>query len=231
MESFVDVATGILASASQRLEVVAQNISNAATPGYKRSVSFPSVLAAADVETRQTYATDFTQGRQVVSGNPYDLAISSEGFFCVRSPGGPLYTRDGQFQLGGDGRLVTAQGYALQADGGGDIVVKGGTFLVQADGTVTEDGQPTAKIAIVSLPQNQATSRGAGGLFAAPEDQVSVEDAPSVRQGAFETSNVSTGDEMIRLMETLRQAETGQRLVGVYDDLMGRVLNTLGGAA
>jgi flagellar basal-body rod protein FlgG len=231
MGNLVDVAGAILSQAGQRLEISAVNLSNASTPGFRRGVTFAQAMDAAGAPGMMGVWTDFSHGKQITTNNPYDLAISSDGFFCVSAPDGLLYTRAGQLQRDADGRLVTAQGWTLQAEGGGDITVKSSDFQVQADGTVVEGGAPVAKIAVQTLPQGAASISAVGGYFAAPEDQVTPVETPSVRQGAFETSNVSTGDEMVRMMESLRQAETGQRLVGVYDDLMGRVLSILGESA
>ena len=229
MGGLVDIASAILSAAGQRLEVSAQNIANAATPGYRRAVSFSDVIGQDTAAAGPGYWVDFSHGKEVGTGNPYDLAISSDGFFTVRSPDGLLYTRAGQFQRDGQGHLVTPEGYVLQADNGGDLELSGHTFQVQADGTVVEDGQPTATIALAKLGAGQPARSVGGGYFQVADAAVGTEDAPSLRQGAYETSNVSSGDEMIRILQSLRQAEAGQRLVGVYDDLMGRVLGAAGG--
>ena len=76
----------------------------------------------------------------------------------------------------------------------------------------------------------EADAAGAGpdGLLSVAADAVRGVDTPVVRQGFLESSNVALGDEMIALMEAVRRAETGQRLMNVYDDLMGRAIITFG---
>jgi flagellar basal-body rod protein FlgG len=230
MGGLVDIAASILARSEKRVETSANNIANVTTTGFKRRIEFSDVLGAAtsgDLQ-RQQQVTDFTAGKPINTGNPNDLTLLGEGFFAVSSPDGTFYTRQGQFKRDGEGRLVTAQGFALQLRGGGDLVLKGNDFAVAADGTVSEAGQPVGKLAIVDFERRAAMVRSENGLFAAPEGEAVDVETPSVRQGMLEASNVSTGDEMVMIMEALRRAETGQRIVNVYDDLMGRALTAFG---
>lgn len=146
----------------------------------------------------------------------------------ARSPAGQLlYLRGGQFHRDPEGRLVTAGGLVLQADGG-DLALKAGAFKVAADGVVTQGGEPVGRLDIVDFSDRQALGRDASGAFTAPSGEARALDNPSVMQGVVEASNVTTAGEMVSLMGALRRAETGQRLMSTYDDLMGRVLTTFG---
>ncbi|HEX8669709.1 MAG TPA: flagellar hook basal-body protein [Allosphingosinicella sp.] len=233
MDRIAETAATILQNAERRVEVSAQNITNAATPGYKRRVSFAHALASPGVGNRTFDATvsnlpDFTAGKEILTGNPTDLAIMGQGFFAVRADDEVLYTRQGQFRRDEEGRLVTGEGMALQASGGGDVVVPAGTFSVAADGMVTVAGQPVARVAVVDFADRGALRPAQGSAFAAGEVQPDEVQGSVIRQGMLESSNVSTGDEMVAMMEALRRAESGQRLISVYDDLMGRALTTFG---
>lgn len=230
MSGLVDIASGILAQSEGRAEVSAQNLSNTTTYGYKRRVSFSSLMSPMAQSPASSTSIDFTPGKLVDTHNPYDLAIAGDGFFCVRGPDGMLYTRQGQFRREADGRVVTTQGYALQTRDGGDLTVKGDHFQVMEDGAVLDGGQPAGRLAIVDATDRRVATPTEGGMFSAPASAMVTLDSASVRQGVLEASNVSTGEEMVNIMEALRRAETGQRLVGVYDDLMGRVLNSFGQA-
>lgn len=174
--------------------------------------------------------TDFTAGKPIETGNPYDLAILGDGFFTVRSGDRVLLTRQGQFQRDVDGRLITPQGGILQSADGGDLVLKGQSVSVAADGTVLDGGEPVGRVAVSQVAEPERLTDVGGGLFAAGDGDVAPADAPRVRQGMLESSNVSMGAEMVAMMETLRRAEAGQRLVNVYDDLMGRALTAFGQA-
>lgn len=229
-----EIAGQILARAERRAEVAAQNITNASTPGYRRRISFSELMnaggtsGAAPGQQHEAVAADFTAGQLRQTGGATDLAIAGEGFFIVRSDDATLYTRQGQFHRDDTGRLVTAQGLALQNMDGGDVVVGDGPFQVAADGTVTRGGEPLARIAVVDFDDRHALVPGDGGAFAADAAEPRPFQGAVVRQGMLEGSNVNTGDEMVAMMEAVRRAETGQRLVTTYDDLMGRALNLFG---
>jgi flagellar basal body rod protein FlgG len=110
----------------------------------------------------------------------------------------------------------------------GDVRIEGGAFSVLADGTVQQNGQPVARLAIADFDDRQVLTPVGAGLFAAPAGSARDVAGPQIQQGMLETSNVTSANEMISMMAGLRSAEAGQRMVQVYDDLMGRVLTTFG---
>lgn len=231
-----EIAAQILARAEDRAEIAAQNITNASTPGYRRRVSFSEMMAPVEAQAgaprrpvRIGAAADFSAGQLTETGSPTDLAIGGRGFFAVRGEDAILYTRQGQFRRDEDGRLVTASGLALQSVDGGDVVVGSAPFQVALDGTVTRSGEPLARIALVDFEDRALLAADEGGAFSAGDAAPVAVAAPAIRQGMLESSNVNMGDEMVAMMEAVRRAETGQRLVTTYDDLMGRMLNLFGG--
>ena len=228
MASYVDMAAGVLSQATRRVEISAQNIANMATPGYKRQQAFSVLLEGQSTPSRVASNPDLTPGKPVQTGAPTDLALLGDGFFAVRSDSGTLYTRSGQFTRAADGRLLSAQGHSLQLQGGGDVIVRGDGFKVLPDGSIVEGDAPLGKLDIVAFRDAPGLTPVADGLFAAGESAVPMDAPATVRQGAYEASNVTGAQEMVEIMAALRQAETGQRLVGVYDDLMGRVIGVLG---
>ncbi|MDR3508526.1 MAG: flagellar hook basal-body protein [Caulobacteraceae bacterium] len=234
MSGFIDIASRILSQAEGRVEIAAQNIANANTPSYKRRLSFASVMAEAgsspEAQTQASTIVDFTPGKPIHTGNSLDITVIGDGFLAVRTPTGLAYLRGGQFQRDSSGRVVTADGYPLQLQGGGDLTAKSGDFQVQSDGAVVEGGEALGKLALFDLVDRQAARREGSGLFRAEDANVVTRDGAVVRQGSLEASNVSAGEEMVSVMEALRRAESGQRLVTIYDDLMGRVLSTFGQA-
>ncbi len=235
MGAFLESVGDILSRVEGRVEIAAQNISNSATPGYKRQISFESLIGAPDTDALTglvqgpSQAIDFASGQLQDTGNPNDLAISGTGFFTVRTPGGEtLYTRQGQFRRDEDGHLITANGAVVQQRGGGDLALKPGDFKVLDDGTVVQSGEPVGRIGIVDFVDAKAVRLSQDGLYSAPDATVTALDTASVRQGALETSNVALGVEMMTIMAALRQAQSGQHLMNTYDDLMGRAITTFG---
>jgi len=136
MESLWVAKTGLEAQQT-RMSIVAQNLANVNTTGYKRSraifedLLYQNVVQAGGLTSQQTeaptglnlgtgvrmVATDkqFTQGNIINTSNTLDLAIQGRGFFEILLPdGSQAYTRDGTFQRNSDGELVTSSGYTLQ---------------------------------------------------------------------------------------------------------------------
>jgi flagellar basal-body rod protein FlgF len=238
MDNLMTVAASLISHETRRIETAGQNLANVATPGYKRQIAFDDVLAAGrsgtvsldDVLTPPPtgIATDFSAGKLVHTGNPLDLSISGTGFFEVMTANGPAYTRLGAFQRDADGRLVTAQGWALQGAGGGDVVLRSNNWQIASDGTLIDDGTPAAVIRVATFADPKQLTRGADGLFHAANAQVVDSEQPHIVQGFIESSNVAVGNDMMQMMEAMRRVESGQKLVHAYDDMVGTVLQRLG---
>jgi flagellar basal body rod protein FlgG len=170
--------------------------------------------------------TDFTGGALQNTGNPLDLAISGSGFFAVRDSDQTFYTRGGQFTRDAHGHMVTPAGLMLQSVSG-DMVLGAGDAKILPDGTVTSDGEPAGRVAVVNFEDQKDLKPAGGGLFTAPASAAKPASA-QIRQGMLEASNVSTAVEMISIMSGLRSAGSGQKVVQLYDDLMGRAVTAFG---
>ena len=231
MSDLVDAASAILSQAQQRTEIVGQNVANSTIPAYKRRVAFASLVNDADkshpVAPQILTAIDFRPGKLVETGNPYDLAITGSGFFAIRQNDAVRFTRAGRFTLRGDGRLVDVLGGVLQTAGGGDVIVGDGDFEVHPDGRIFSAGTESGRIAIFDTKDTSRLTPVDGG-FADRGGSLALSDDAHVTQRAYETSNVSTGDEMVLMMQALRLAEAGQRVMIAYDDIMGRAISTFG---
>jgi flagellar basal-body rod protein FlgF len=233
MADFIESARGILSQSQSRMEATANNVANMTTPGFKTQHLYSTVSAETDLHASETLLKqrlDLEQGRLTKTNNPLDLAVSGAGMFRLRGADGSVaFTRSGHFQLAENGRVVTAQGFALQTADGGDLVVPNAKVRITADGTVMDGERPIARLALYQ-PVAGADVRPLGGsMFAVPDGLTEEVAQPELRQGMVEASNVSLADEMVSMMDALRQAEGGARLVQTYDDLMGKVIQTLGG--
>lgn len=221
----------MLSRAFERTEISAQNMANITTPGYKALSSFPFEESGLETgvpgeSSGRNTAIDFSSGQLQKTGNPFDLALSGTGFFVVRSDTQTFYTRDGQFVRGNGGRIETSDGLSLQSESGGDIVVPQNNPQILSDGTVLANGQPVARIATVDFADRGTLEQAGAGRFTTTSQ---TEDADvQIHQGMLESSNVSTAGEMISIMSALRSAESGQKIVQVYDDLMARALSAFG---
>jgi len=231
MSGLVESATAIMRMAERRLDVVAHNVANISTPGYKRRIGFAQAVAARSATDLPEIATRFDAGQAQLSetGNAFDLAISGDGYFRVRAGDRMLYSRQGQFRRDAEGSLVTPQGYVLQQVGGGDLRIDGVAMRVGQDGIVLDGGRPVARIAVERAGDPAAMTAVGESFFSAPEGAMEEAEGSLVRQGMLEGSNVSLGDEMTQSMVAVRQAESGARLIQLYDELMGRANSAFGG--
>jgi len=223
-------------SAMRRLDIISNNLANASTPGFKADqIHFDSVLAGVKSPTAETpvlsserFSTDFSTGTLQKSDNVLDLALDGDGFFVVNTPQGPAYTRQGNFQRGAGGKLVTADGYEVQGQGG-PINVAGGRIQIGDGGVVTLDGVAAGTLAQVDFPKPYALTKLGGGLLVPTDPQAAP--APSkaqVKQGFLESSNVKVIVEMSRMIETSRYFESCAKVVKAYDDMTGKAANDLG---
>ena len=146
----ISAASGMRAR-MESLEMLANNLANVETGGYKADREFYSLYtsedASADPRTGdqatlpviETHWTDGAQGDMRVTGNPLDFAIDGDGLFAVQTPRGVRYTRNGSFRVSGSGALTAVDGSPVRASGGGPIAVQPGMPVeVFPDGAVKQ---------------------------------------------------------------------------------------------
>jgi len=208
--------------------MLANNLANASTSGYKTDREAYGLYAASEAVADSFAATmpvverewtDFSPGTVRPTGNPLDLAIDGAGFFGVNAPGGTLYTRNGAFQLLADGSLATADGYAVRGTGGAAIKLDPTRpFEVLPDGSVKQNGQTAGKIELVDFAVTSALFKQRGTYFragAAPQAASSAR----VGQGKLENSNVGAAESAVRLISVLRQFEMLQKAISLGSEM------------
>lgn len=227
MTGLVDSAAAILSNGEKRLQAISQNISNAATPGYKRQIAFSQLLEtknSGDYSVPISVSIDNSSGKFTESGNPLDLAIVGPAMFMLRDGDRFFYARGGQFSRDSEGALVNAQGMRLQQAGGGDMFVDRAAIEILGDGTVLSDGSPIGTVGLFEAESTDALDHLGGSLFSATNQAIVETSGSAVRQGVIESSNVQLSDEMVNLMANNRQVEMGGQLVRTYDQLMGQAI-------
>ncbi|WP_157215390.1 flagellar hook-basal body protein [Flavisphingomonas formosensis] len=232
MGGIIHIGGTLLARAEERAAVIAQNMANLATPGYRSVGSFARLVTVDDPESSANadtsealFPTHATRGKLIESGSPLDLALAGNGYFVVRKDDAQYLTRAGQFHRDDLGRLLTANGDILQTDHG-DAVLAQGEVLVSPDGSISQSGRSIGRIMVMDVA-NPAALRPAGSArFLVETAELQEVASPVVRQGMVEASNVSQAGEMLALMQVMRSAEAGQRLVQTYDDLVQQAITS-----
>ncbi|NBE07383.1 flagellar hook-basal body complex protein [Paragemmobacter ruber] len=219
----------------REMQVVANNIANSATNGFRREgVIFSEYVRRAgeapslSMALGGTRQIDLAEGGLVQTGGQFDFAIRGEGFFLLQTPDGDRLTRAGAFTPGADGSLATANGDRLLDAGGAPVVLPPGArqVMLGRDGTLTADGAPVARIGLW-LPEDPLTLRhDAGTLFSA--GQTAPAEGADLVQGALEESNVDPVTEVARMIEVQRAYEMGQSFLDREDERMRGMIRTIG---
>ncbi|MEM6649919.1 MAG: flagellar basal-body rod protein FlgF [Pseudomonadota bacterium] len=219
----------------KELEVLANNIANAGTAGFKREASvFTEYVQSRGNEPslsmgafRGHYAV-LDEGAYIETGGTYDVAIGGEGFFAVQSPQGVMLTRGGQFQRDAQGQLITPDGYPVLDEGGGAITIppEARQIAISPDGTISVDNIATAQLGVFSAPPGSLERMG-DNLWK-PTDRYTFIDTPTVRQGYVEQSNVNPVLEMARLVEAQRLFEAGQNILEQNHRRQEQMIRTMG---
>ena len=218
MENPTYVALSRLMAQERTMDVIANNVANTNTPGFKAEhVQFSDWLlrtggkladeGEANIAFSQDRATwrDQTPGSITHTGEPLDLAIGSEGFFSVSTPNGIRLTRSGRFTLRDDDTIVDSEGDPLLDDAGSPISLPGGSsdVTVAGDGTISTARGTIGKVGIVSPSDPNRLSAEGSHLFRA-DATTAVVAHPGIVQGGVESSNVSPMIEMTRMMQLQR---------------------------
>jgi flagellar basal-body rod protein FlgF len=230
MDSLTAMAASGLRSRMESLDLVANNVANAATGGYKADREFYSLYVAPEADGDPDIAMpvierpwiDLSQGTLQTTGNALDVALAGSGFFTVAGPAGPLYTRNGNFRLAADGKLTTTEGYPLSGADGNPLTLAGSLPIdISADGTVRQDGNVIGQLQVVDFPGARGLRKHGTNYFRLTDPAVTplAPAAVSVEQGKLESSNTGTAESAVRLVSIMRQFEMLQKAVSMANDM------------
>jgi flagellar basal-body rod protein FlgF len=224
----------------RQLDVVANNVANVNTAGYKADSSlFEEYLMPGAHEDnfvgsdrRVSYMQDrgtfhdFAQGATDQTKNPLDVAIDGAGFLVVQTAGGERYTRDGGLQLNNQGQLVTAGGNPVLGTGGPIVFQPTDHDInISPDGTISvleANGRTDSirgKLRLVSFADAQKLLKQGSNLYSAGEGAAQPDLKSSVHQGFIEKSNVNAVAEMSRMIEVTRAYTQMSTLLQQESDL------------
>lgn len=247
--------TGMI-NQEHRMDVLTNNLANANTNGYKKegvtAQSFDSILAYKIKDNSEGYRlakktgihnpgvkigegyTDFSQGSLKTTENPYDLALTDQGFFAIefldkQGETSVKYTRDGNFTLTADGELVTQDGdYVLDTNGRHIKIDPLKTTEINSQGQIIQDGSVVATIQVTDFEDYNYLTRYGENYFEAADGATEKESGAKVYSGYLETSNISVVSEMVNMITVSRAYETNQKLITTYDGTLDIAANQLG---
>lgn len=232
-------------AAYRQMDVIANNLANVSTAGYKRETAkfeeYVMQVAPSEGEKgpqKVSFVKDAGSSRDLSQGNiqdtgaTYDLALNGKGFFVVQTPQGIRYTRDGHFTRDANGQITTEQGYALQGDGGAiTITPTDANVQVNKDGTVSSTingvSNPIGKLRIVDFADAATLTKQGDNLFNT-EQAGTTPTGTTIRQGALEASNVQPVLEISHMIEVMRAYQATASLSQSQEDLNRQAINKLG---
>ena len=232
------IAAAGMHSDIQRINIISQNLSNVLTPGYKRmwpvATSFSALMtpdsgaAPGPAVAGIAASIDFRPAPSRHTGNPLDLAIEGDGFFELQDAGGTTYTRQGSLALDAGGRLVAPGGAAVTGVAG-EIRLESDNVRIDRTGRILDKDAVVGQIRLVRFDDPQKLVPAGQGRYTQGAARLEpAADGATVRQGHVEASNVVPAEEMVRLIETMRHFEGGQKVIQWHDDMLEQALSRLG---
>ena len=247
VRGFYNLTSGML-SQGRRLDVIANNMTNVSTVGYKAEQytdrTFDEVMVTrignkikSPYQTMETYQshilapdhlyTDFEQSSFEETNLPLDFAIQGEGFFAIQMEDGVAYTRAGSFTLDNDGYLCLSElGQVLDREGN-PIQLPTDKLDVDKQGNLsTQGGEYLATLGVFMFPDNGELERTPYGLFTGEGAQLN--DQVVIHHKWVERSNVNMIKEMVNMMTTQRALQSAAQLSKIYDQVINRAVNDIG---
>jgi flagellar basal-body rod protein FlgF len=240
--------TGAIAQ-QQTLDVIANNVANVTTAGYRADrASFSEFLAGAQKTQLAAVTADGQPAPRVdhfvhidavtrdqqdgvlkQTGNPLDMALSGDGFFVVQTDGGERLTRAGNFMLRTNNVLTTSDGHDVLGDNGRPITLSSAKNIqVSTDGVIQSDGHVVGKLKLVRAQDPAQLEKESATLYK-PVDGALMETAQvTVTQGHIEASNVNAVAGINDLITVNRSFDALQRVIETFQKLDERTARELG---
>lgn len=242
-------ASGVMTN-SYRQDVIANNLANAETVGFKKDLALFQERRTALKERADAGAwsdpilenlgggilatptlVDTHQGDLEQTGNPLDVAVQGNGYFAVVDGKEKHLTRDGRFMINRQGDLVLSgnQGVRVLDDKGNPIQIRGtGAVSITSDGSISQGGQAVAKLGLFDVSDPSQFSKEGGNLLRYPDVTQLKPATGTIRSEVQERSNVDPTIELAQLMDTQRQLEANANMIKYQDTMLQRLVNDVG---
>ena len=237
MENTLFIALSRQMTVRRQLETVANNLANANTAGFKAErLMFVEYLSkSSDGKSEMHFVQDLASarnhnpGRYEETGSILDFALEGPGFFVVEAKDGEQrFTRDGQFRMDQEGKLVTKDGFPVLGDGDAPIILQPNDtdITVNADGTVRAGDQLRGKLKVVEFENPYRMQKAEGNLYKTNEVPAAAEKT-SVIQGMIEGSNVQPILEIAEMMRAMRSFQSAGKFIESEHERQRRAIDRL----
>ncbi|MCP4548355.1 MAG: flagellar hook-basal body protein [bacterium] len=224
---------------AQRHEIIANNLANANTPGFKKLIGRVNSQLASTAGTAETGGSGLTPqlivdsvpstrgGALQATGNALDAAIVGDGYFLIETPDGEMLSRDGNFTLNAQGELLHSSGYPVLADGGAIAIQQQGSIL--PDGTILDGDLVVGRLSLVR-PAAGGELRSEGNNLSSIAGEIEEVPAEEINivSGHVEGSNVDAIEEMVRMIQAFRAYEIAQKVTQAADDTLKTAVERVG---
>jgi len=237
IEGIYQVSAAGMSPRTQKLDIIANNLANVNTSGFKADRVFLLGLTATDpsAESSDTLdmmistITEFRPGALYETGNDLDVALEGDGFFAVETVDGTAYTRNGTFRLDAEGWLVNSDGMPVLG-WGGPIEVTGNQVMIRENGDVLVDEEIVDALMVTDFPRPYRLKKLGSSLFVPVDPLETGVSAENVRvlQGVLEGSNVRPVEEMVDMMTVYRAYEASQKTIKYQDETLSKAVNEVG---
>lgn len=244
-----------MSNEQKRLDIISNNLANAATVGYKEdnvtSQSFDNVLTLKIKDASEAYNdrpigtmslgvklgevyTDYGQGSLRQTSNPYDLALEGSGFFTlnVTDKAGNVstqYTRNGSFTMTKDGHIVDAEGNHLMGESGEiKIPTDAANVVIDSSGAIYADGTYIDSLKLTDFEDYNYLTKSGDTMYQALDGATEKVSNASVNQGYTEQSNVNVVSEMVKMITITRAYEANQKVIQTVDKTLDLAANSVG---
>lgn len=237
MDRLIYTAMTAMNAAMDRQRVVANNLANASTPGFRQEIFAvtPATLKDGSLEARamargNVRGADMKAARVVPTGNPLDVALEGKALIAYQSPDrqGEIYSRRGDLRVAASGVLENGEGLAVLGESGAPITVPPGfTISLAPDGTVLAADPAAPNVVAEAIdrirlvnPEGSPLAKGIDSFLKVPNGGVLPPD-PTARltPGALEMSNVETADTLVQMIEAQRAFEQRAKIIATAGDL------------
>ncbi len=236
MENAVYIGLSQQMALKRHLDIVANNIANMNTTGYKvvRPV-FQEYLVEEPFKDKMAFVQDYgvyhdrTEGTLTETGRPLDLAISGDGYFSIQTDQGIRYTRNGNFKFDTEGNVITAAGDYLVDERNRSIQVDltNPNIEIASDGTVNLGTEDTVKLQLFRFENEQIMKQEGNGYYNANGANPIPAENSRIMQGSLEGSNVTPVLEMTTMIEIMRTYQAAQKLLDAEHEMQMKAIEEL----